>query len=321
MFPGSSGHVDFTDATSPAATLYSGQSSGAAMHVNGGCADPMSANLFTPLPNDSFATAIGLTGTRGTVTGGNNGASKEAGEPAVAANAGGASVWYRFRAPATGTLRLSTEGSTFNTLLGVYRGTSVAALQEVASNDDVEPDDRLEPRRRPRSSAASPTASPSTGRTSAPARARAWRRSATATGPPTTGSRRRPSCPARRARRSAPTPAPVARRKEPRKIAGKKAGQSVWYVYKSKRAGRLTIDLSGSKFNTVLGVYTGKKITKLHKVAANDNAGKGRSSRLSFRVAKGTKYRILVAGVKTAEGKFILRWRALPAAIRDGTEA
>ena len=139
VFPGSSGHVDFTDATSPAATLYSGQSSGAAMHVNGGCADPMSANLFTPLPNDSFATAIGLTGTRGTVTGGNNGASKEAGEPAVAANAGGASVWYRFRAPATGTLRLSTEGSTFNTLLGVYRGTSVAALQEVASNDDVNP--------------------------------------------------------------------------------------------------------------------------------------------------------------------------------------
>ena len=64
VFPGSSGHVDFTDATSPAATLYSGQSSGAAMHVNGGCADPMSANLFTPLPNDSFATAIGLTGTR-----------------------------------------------------------------------------------------------------------------------------------------------------------------------------------------------------------------------------------------------------------------
>jgi hypothetical protein len=60
----------------------------------------------------------------------------------------------------------------------------------------------------------------------------------------------------------------------------------------------------------VLGVYTGKRITKLHKVAANDNAGKGRSSRLSFRVAKGTKYRILVAGVKTAQGKLILRWHS-----------
>ena len=139
LFPGSSGHVDFTDATLPAATLYSGAPSSAAMHVNGGCADPMSANLFTPLPNDSFATAIGLTGTRGSVTGGNNGATKEAGEPAVAANPGGASVWYSFKAPATGKLRLSTEGSPFNTLLGVYRGSSVAALHEVASNDDVNP--------------------------------------------------------------------------------------------------------------------------------------------------------------------------------------
>ena len=139
VFPGSSGHVDFTDATSPAATLYSGAPSGAAMHVNGGCADPMSANLFTPLPNDSFATATGLRGTRGSVSGGNNGATKEVGEPLVAGNAGGASVWYRFKAPATGTLRLSTDGSAFDTLLGVYRGTTVATLQEVASNDNVDP--------------------------------------------------------------------------------------------------------------------------------------------------------------------------------------
>ena len=97
-------------------------------------------------------------------------------------------------------------------------------------------------------------------------------------------------------------------RKEPRKIAGKKAGQSIWYVYRAKRAGRLTIDLSGSRFNTVLGVFTGAKVKKLHKVAADDNGGKGKSSRVSFRVAKGTKYRIVVAGVKQADGKLKLRW-------------
>jgi hypothetical protein len=91
-------------------------------------------------------------------------------------------------------------------------------------------------------------------------------------------------------------------------VAGKKAGQTVWYVYPAKRAGRLTIDLSGSKFNTLLGVYTGSKVKKLHKVAANDNGGKGRSSRVSFAVRKGTKYRIVVAGVKNADGRFKLRW-------------
>ena len=47
---------------------------------------------------------------------------------------------------------------------------------------------------------------------------------------------------------------------------------------------------------------------KLHKVAANDNGGKGKSSRVSFAVKKGTKYRIVVAGVKNADGKFKLRW-------------
>ena len=47
---------------------------------------------------------------------------------------------------------------------------------------------------------------------------------------------------------------------------------------------------------------------KLHKVAADDNGGKGKSSRVSFRVAKGTKYRIVVAGVRQADGKLKLRW-------------
>ena len=139
VFPGSSGHVDFSDATLPPATLYSGHPSGAAMHVDGGCATTISANFFTPLPNDAFASAIGLTGTHGSVTGANNGATKEAGEPTVAANPGGASIWYRFRAPATGTLRLTTSGSAFDTLLGVYRGSAVTTLTEVASNDNAAP--------------------------------------------------------------------------------------------------------------------------------------------------------------------------------------
>ena len=82
----------------------------------------MSVNLFVPLANDSYAAAAALDGTTGTVTGGNNGATKEAGEPAVAGNPGGASVWWKFKAPATGRLTLSTAGSGLNTLLGVYRG-------------------------------------------------------------------------------------------------------------------------------------------------------------------------------------------------------
>ncbi len=73
-------------------------------------------------------------------------------------------------------------------------------------------------------------------------------------------------------------------------------------------AGRLTVDLSGSRFDTLLAVYTGGRVKKLHRVTADDNGGAGRSSRVTFAVTKGTKYRIQVAGVKAADGRFELRW-------------
>src|SRR5204863_391183 len=57
-------------------------------------------------------------------------------EPLHAGNAGGKSVWYSWTAPASGQATINTAGSSFDTLLGVYRGTSVSALTLVGSNDD-----------------------------------------------------------------------------------------------------------------------------------------------------------------------------------------
>ena len=121
---------------------------------------------------------------------------------------------------------------------------------------------------------------------------------------PTTGSRRRPSCQGKKGKKVSSNAGAGRQRKEPRKIAGKKAGQSVWYVYKAKRAGRLTIDLSGSKFNTVLGVYTGKKITKLHKVAAERQRRQGQEQPAVVPRREGHRSTaILVAGVKNGRGQ------------------
>jgi len=86
--------------------------------------------------NDMFANRIVITGTNIVVTGSSVGATKEPGEPEHAGNAGGASVWWSWTAPAVGAATISTAGSSFDTLLGVYTGTSVSALTEVASNDD-----------------------------------------------------------------------------------------------------------------------------------------------------------------------------------------
>jgi len=64
-------------------------------------------------------------------------ATKEPGEPDIAGNPGGKSVWWQWPAPVSGPITLSTDGSSFDTLLGVFTGTSLSNLVLVASNDDA----------------------------------------------------------------------------------------------------------------------------------------------------------------------------------------
>jgi hypothetical protein len=86
--------------------------------------------------NDAFAAGSALSGGSGSVSGENGGATKEAGEPAHAGNAGGRSVWFKWTAPAGGTVTFDTLGSSFDTLLAVYTGSSVGALTLVVSDDN-----------------------------------------------------------------------------------------------------------------------------------------------------------------------------------------
>lgn len=87
--------------------------------------------------NDAFSSAQWLSGASGQASGSNVGATKEAGEPSHALDAGGHSVWYRWTAPADGTLAVDLAGSSFDTLLAVYTGSAVDALALLTSNDDA----------------------------------------------------------------------------------------------------------------------------------------------------------------------------------------
>lgn len=102
--------------------------------------DDVSLIVFTPndIPvNDNFSNATLLTTTTNvSVLVTNVVASKEPGEPKHAGNNGGHSVWWKWVAPSNGVVVINTTGSTFNTLLGVYTGTSVSNLTQVAANDD-----------------------------------------------------------------------------------------------------------------------------------------------------------------------------------------
>ena len=87
--------------------------------------------------NDNFANAIEIVGTVGTTRGTNVGATLEPGEPQHADVPVGASVWWRWMASTSERMSIDTFGSDYDTVLAVYRGDAVDALEEVASNDDT----------------------------------------------------------------------------------------------------------------------------------------------------------------------------------------
>ena len=89
------------------------------------------------LVNNAFSSAMTISGLSGSKSGGNVGATMEASEPVPSAQPlSTGSVWYKWTAPASGSATFDTIGSDFDTILGVYTGTSVSSLMEVKSDDD-----------------------------------------------------------------------------------------------------------------------------------------------------------------------------------------
>jgi hypothetical protein len=87
--------------------------------------------------NDFFASSLAINLTNGPV-GGNNVNSPAAGELAViAGKPAGKFLWYNWTAGFTGVVTLSTLGSGFDTLLGVYTGDTAAGLTPLAEDDDA----------------------------------------------------------------------------------------------------------------------------------------------------------------------------------------
>ena len=88
--------------------------------------------------NDAFSAALLLSGRQLSVSGSNDEATKEPGEPNHAGESGGASIWYEWTAPAAGRTTVSTCATpTLNTVLAVYTGAAVDALTQVAANDNA----------------------------------------------------------------------------------------------------------------------------------------------------------------------------------------
>jgi uncharacterized repeat protein (TIGR01451 family) len=102
------------------------------------------SSAFAAPANDNFANATLISGAFGNLTSSNLTATAEAGEPVISAAGGiGGSVWYKWVAPASGTMVMGTcnlsssAATTFDTMLGAYTGATVGALTTLAANDDT----------------------------------------------------------------------------------------------------------------------------------------------------------------------------------------
>ncbi len=84
--------------------------------------------------NDLFANAVAVNQKTATVYGINTGAGGEVGEPDHGGSGKTRSIWWRWTAPAGGSLRLDTAGTGFDHVLVVYQGTSVTTLTELVRN-------------------------------------------------------------------------------------------------------------------------------------------------------------------------------------------
>jgi len=85
--------------------------------------------------NDNFAEAIVLAGAAGSRTGDTTqGATIEPGEQDFFDT--GTSIWYSWTPPVDGTYKISTFGSRFDSVMAVYEGSSLEALELLRFNDD-----------------------------------------------------------------------------------------------------------------------------------------------------------------------------------------
>ena len=117
---------------SVAGYLY--QSATGAIQLNWSSGPPI-----PPPSNDSFTNAAVLTGDWGSTNVNNSLATHEPGEPSIAGFPPNASVWYQWTAPSDGEVTLDTIGSSVDTVLAVYTGTSLANLNQISANDDLFP--------------------------------------------------------------------------------------------------------------------------------------------------------------------------------------
>lgn len=252
----------------------------------------ISISLGQSVVNDDFANALQIEGINIRTSSENIAATREEGEPEHVESAfGSKSVWWRWTAPLSGNVTLSTSASnSFDTLLAVYVGDSLEGLQLVGSNDD-------DNRTGVWTSVLTFYAQEGTeyriavdgwnggfgeiSLTVAMAEhddledARSFTTDTISDVSFTNNATREIGEPS---------------------IVGSSVGQSLWWKWVAARSGQAEISTFGSDFDTTLAVYRGNSLSTFELLSENDDSGGALSSRLAMDVVAGETYWISVDG-------------------------
>ena len=254
--------------------------------------------------NNNFASAATIANIAAETWGSTSGATREAGEPAPF-SAAGPSIWWKWTPSVSGQATLSTMGSNFDTVLGVYTGTAVNALTQVAISDNTSAATR--------SSAVSFQATAGVtyriyvaGKLASSAGAvRLIGASASATSNNDFANARTASVSS--TAMTLLTGANVG--------ATVQAGEptyhginSVWWKFVAPSTGAYTIDTessmaqNGAPLDTMIAVYTGTVLNSLTLIGSDDEGGYGSWSKLTFNATQGTTYYLAVGAYNLGQG-------------------
>ncbi len=246
-------------------------------------------------------------------SGTNRNALPEPGEPAHAGQTATASIWYKWSSNLTGRVVFSTRGTSFDTVAAAYSGPATAptvgALTPVAANDDEigRTTSRIE------FNAIAGTTyyfaldgkAGATGSTAA-----------VLVVPPVNDHFAEPTIlSGTDITRVISTTNASREVGEPIPYPGEGRGESLWFNWTAPETGRTTIDLSGSFFPGLIGVYTGNAVNALSLVT-RDGAG-NRFAQVTFDATQGTTYRILVDAWDWSLNNVPLRLRMVPIPAND----
>lgn len=260
--------------------------------------------------NDDFADRFALIGTSVMTNLSNVAASREPGEPLHALRPGSHSIWFSWTPTSASNYIFSTEGSTFETLLAIYEGTSLSDLIPVASNVhngtnntsrlrldvaaghtyQVAVDGMFDQKGRV-ILAIQPVPPPLNDHFEN-------RILMTGSSPTNSGSNINAS----------------AQVGEPGHF-GRAANKSAWWSWIAPASGRATIDTTGSSFDTLLAIYTGNTLSSLVEVGSDDDSGFNAGSRVTFETIANRPYQIAVDIANVASGRIALKVDFAPTAL------